>query len=241
MFGKSKKQKIELVKRKEIADMLKQFSSGESYEKVSSKADIDFIKSVLLPVKAKLIKGKQDFETRDHMNLKQFQTSDVTSCMRGIQRNDLEWAYNWLQNFFDYDFAGDNCCCNYNELYTGILLINKLLELCDSKLLEMEKAEVYPHGYGSYLLDKAEKGSITPQSLFGEWENWHKQHSYFSPQDYFHLSDGEAAFFSESILSIFYVIIYCRKHQENIRSYTENERNENQRYQEDLNCEPKVS
>ncbi len=211
MFKKSRG----LIIRSEVANILRQFNEKEDYSKKYSQADLECIKSLLLPVKATLIKGIQDYKLNRHLKLNKYQMNHAETCLQYLQRGDLDPAYNYLQQFFDETIYYQEFC-GYSELIAGILLIDGFLEICNSRLKiisEIQENSWESHGL-KYIV--ALPNGITPAyAIYREIENWRTKSVFVSLHDYFELTDSEKQLLYNSIYDSLKTIITNRNSNKN--------------------------
>ena len=221
--------KNNLVSRNEIANMLKQYQSDEISEAKISRTDIDFIKSLLLPVKAKMIQGLQTYDVKRHIEYDEYQYKAADGCIKSICDDDLKWALKWFTSIYDCRYFSLTYC-SYSELVVGVLLISNMIRLSDRLLAEMDKsALVASASPEKNLIQNAVSDMSCINDLDHKIAFWHNYCSEFSLKEYFGLTDSEDVYVRKSLMEAFRAIVVCRKNNLSIEAYVE-------KIQEKISC-----
>lgn len=217
------KMKENMILRSDIANMLKQYECEESWKKEFTKSDLEFIKQLLLPVKATLIKGLQNYNVKRNLTLNEYAYGYADRCIQNVRDGDLYWALEYLTSFFDIASIFITYC-SYSELIVGTLLVSNILGLCDKRLTEIIKTEQQislPHG--KHFIKKCVSDGQCIDNL--EYELRQAGYDFYSTssfKDYFDLTDEEYNFIRKSMLESFRAIIACRRNDVSIKHYEEN-------------------
>lgn len=207
-----------LIGRKEIADSLDQFQQIEDFQHHYSKADIEFLKSLLLPIKAKMITGLQNYKSKNHFPLSKYQYNYVDKCIQYSQENDVYWSLKNLKEFFSIG-TSEQILCSDNELIAGVILISNIIYLCDARLSKIDEAEERQQSAnGSELVKKAITDESALDLLQHELSLWHMCNTNFTLKEYFKLSDGESDFLQKTVRNAFHAIVESRKGGTNTQS-----------------------
>ena len=217
--------KSNLVKRQQITNMLRQFN--DDLEVNCSKSDIDFIKSMLLHIKAKLIQGLQNYDVPNDVKYDEYQYKYSDSCIQSIRNNDLKWALKWFTEIYDCNFPF-HTYCNYSELIVSTLLISNIIGLCDSLLSKMDKPALTASS-GKNLIQDVMSGIRRLSDLDSEIESWHSCFPELSFKTYFGLTDDESTYVGKCVFEAFRAIVACRKNGLSMKAYME-------KIQEEISC-----
>jgi hypothetical protein len=208
-----------LVMREEISNMLKQFDYDAKDGFPLSQADIDFMKTILLPIKAKLTVGLQDSAYKDDLHLNKYQLDYSGDCVKYLRKSNISWAYRELQHFFGTEVYDHDCCC-YAEIIIGIILITNTLLLCDLMLeklnSEQKQAQVW---YSTSFLKKLSQGTKTVEDFADEVKFWIKYHSEIPLTIYLGFTYDEKAYFKNALFEALKNIISSRKNKTSIETY----------------------
>lgn len=227
MFGKSKEKEVGLVSRSEIANMLKQYQRNEISPTKLSKADLEFIKTLLLPVKARLIKGLQDYSGGRNIDFDEYQFDYADKCIQSIREGDLHWALNWLTSIYKCG-SPFQTYCNYSELIVNLLLVSNLIEMCDRMLEKMTEIEKWSNSKEG-LIQEAVSDVRQLDDLESRLEFWHEYRHNESLMEYLGLTDEENNFIQKSLCEAIRAVVACRKNNVSINDYAE-------RIQDKISC-----
>lgn len=207
------------VLRVEIVNSLKQYDCTTVTEITLS--DIEFIKSVLLPIKAKLSAGLQDNIRQNHNQINNYQFGYADRCMQEIRECEVSIAYRYLEDFFDIKYSCK--VCNYSELVVGVILTNNILLLCDVVRREFEEK----YNFMQSLLDRRSfvdevvKEIKSTTDLDGRFEFWLSYGHKIPFTEYIGLTVEEEKYWNDSIKDTFLIIANSRKKGVSIDSYLE--------------------
>lgn len=200
-----------VIDRKQVTSELKRFTETESYLNKYSIVVLDFMKETLFPIKAKLIQGIQDSSCKNDINMDDNVLKNANECLEYLQKDDLASAYRSLVYFFDF---GHYTYCSYNEILTGLLLVNALLAKCNCRIreyAELQKRSGFAPGKKALeALSDVENNSVGLISFEAELRWWCEHRDNFSLQSYFGLSDKEYCFLKKSFLRAFKTIVISR-------------------------------
>lgn len=219
MLRKSKEKETGLVKQSEIVNMLKQYRRNEIWPTKLSKADLEFIKTLLLPVKARLIQGLQDYQGGCRIEFDEYQFDYADKCIQSIRDGDFCRALNWLTSIFKPD-SPFRTYCNYSELIVNLLLVSNLIEMCDQmleKMIETEKCSNSKEG----LIQEAVSDVRQLDDLASRLEFWHEYRHTESLMEYLGLTDEENDFIHKSLYEAIRAVVACRKSNVSIKDYAE--------------------
>lgn len=227
MFRKSTGKESGLVKQNEIANMLKQYRRKEIWPTKPSKADLEFIKTLLLPVKARLIQGLQDYQGECKIKFDEYQFDYADKCIQSIRDGDLCRALNWLTSIFKPD-SPFRTYLNYSELIVNLLLVSNLIEMCDQMLEKMAVIEKWSDSKEG-LIQEAISDVRQLDDLVSRMEFWHEYRHTESLMEYLGLTDEENDFIQKSLYEAVRTVVACRKNNVSIKDYAE-------RIQDKISC-----
>lgn len=201
-----------VVSRHQLADDLKQFAEKEHFDKTYSLADLDFMKTTLLPIKAKLIQGTQLYNRKDTNYITDNIFDCANLCLECLQHGHLGSAYEQFMCFFDF---GIHDVCSYSELAIGVLLVNSILDACNYRIEEYSnllKKSQFSEGKEALECAVTETESKFAFDTLESELRWYSKHPDIgSFQLYFGLSDKEYKFIHNSCLKAFKVIVDSRR------------------------------
>lgn len=212
MFKRKSKPVIHfIINREQVVNELKRFTETENYLNKYSIAELNFIKETLFPIKARLIQGIQDSNCKNDINMDDNVLKSANECLESLQKDELASAYHSLVYFFVF---GPHTSCSYNEILTGLLLINALLAKCNYRIqeyAELQKRSGFAPGKKVLeAISDVKNDSIGLASLEIELRWWCEHRDNFSLQSYFGLSDKEYRFLKISSLRAFKTIVNSR-------------------------------
>jgi hypothetical protein len=213
--------KDNLISRSKIANMLKQYQRNERSGAKLSTADIEFIKTLLLPVKAELIKGLQGYNVKRNIEYNEYQYDYADKCIQCIRDSNLEWALKWFICIYDCSYPF-RTYCGYSELIVGMLLVSNIIGLCDKMLAEIDKSRQLTASISEKsLIQEAISDARCLNDLDYKIDRWRRYYSEISFQEYFSLTDSEYVFIHKSLLEAFRAIVACRKNGLSMETYVE--------------------